>query len=100
MTEMPDELMDDEGKWIKRQVLVDEMVDENDFGEQAEQKVDRILQEMIDEGPMREKEVDDVPYVQLESRLDGLMAYMRYRGSMAKNRIGSMIRGDQEHKTS
>lgn len=85
MTDLPDELMDSEGKWAKRRNFVDEMVEET--GESRE-RIDDILQEMIDgNAPMRSKKIGDTEYVQLRSQTEAISYWLKKKTS---NKIGNL----------
>lgn len=90
MTKQPDEIRDDEGKWAKRSVFVAEFVEEEDVDPD---RMEGILDEMIEDGPMRSKEIGDVEYVQLEGGLTPYKAMAKYKANSARGRINRFVRG-------
>lgn len=88
----PDEVKDQQGKWIKREVMVEEMVE--DEGEEAE-VVEDVIDNMIENGPIRSKMIGDVNYIQLESKATALKYYMKYKAeskiNSTKNRITDIV---------
>jgi len=84
MTEPPEELRDDGGKWIRVDVLVKEMVDEGN----EKEKVEESIREMMHEGPMQTKSMNDYEYVQLESMEAGIKYWTKYKAKLTKEKIG------------
>lgn len=89
MTEPPEELTDDGGKWIRRDVLIDEMVEEDPDTERSD--VTGALDEMVKEGPMRAKEMSGHVYVQLKSRSAGVKAWAKYKAQQKRNEVGDAV---------
>lgn len=59
----PEELFDEEGKWARRDVFLEEFVEEH-----SEEKANTAVDELIENGTMRQKVVGGKKYVQLVSR--------------------------------
>lgn len=81
--------MDDGGKWIRRDVLIDEMVEENPDAERSD--VAGALDEMVKEGPMRAKKMKGHVYVQLTSRAAGVKAWTKYKAQQKREQAGDMV---------
>jgi len=65
--------------------MVDDLVEQNE--DLTHDEMNEILDEMIEDGPLRSQEVGGTEYVQLISRGAGLKALMKYRTKMAQSKM-------------
>lgn len=93
MADSPEVLMDEDGKWVRRDAYIAECVE--DFDEPAD-RLNDILDEMLDDGPMHAKTVGDAEYIQLTGRMDAAKALAKYRTQNAWDSATRFLRGDDD----
>ena len=79
---LPEELRDSGGKWARRDALVSGFAEENDIDVE---RCEELMDGLIENGPMRSKEIDGTEYVQLTGNLDAavFIAKAKMRGVVA-----------------
>ena len=88
MTNEPEELRDEDGKWLRRDVMVAEMVAENDA---TPEDVDECISEMVSNGEMNAKTVGESEYIQLPGYISGIQSLAKHRFNAKKSQVSKTV---------
>lgn len=91
MTESPEVLQDDRGKWQRRDVFVSECVE--DFDVDEEEVVDS-LDSLISDGVVRTQELGDATYIQISNVSKAMKLILKNKTKMWKNSAVRYLGGD------
>jgi len=86
----PEVLHDDEAKWVRLDVFVNEIAEENDVDDISE--VTSALQDLIDGGVIMKKQVGDSMYITGVSMGVLLKAWVKNKGAVTGNSIKDRVR--------
>lgn len=86
MTESPEILQDHDGRWIRRDILEDEI----DYKGKKKEFED-VVDEMVEEGTLRSKYVGEQEYLQLKSRWEAIKTLANSYGEQTKDRINGIM---------
>ena len=84
MTKQPKNIKDEEGNWVKRSTFVQEIAEETN---ESEERVNSSIDDLIENGPLNTKEIGDVEYIQIKSRIDAAKHLAKAKSQQMKERF-------------